>query len=168
MMKGVLFHIKYYTFLVVKPLIFMNHEFKWSFFQWKNLFNVSLHLIIKQNDLFIQLIHDERCTLTSNFRNFDDYYIDRKVHPIEMFKLSFDIHDVLPSHLKQAFYKQSRFLRILSNYFLVTSIENTRFYYEYWFWVICFCWRSWDFNSKTCIYPSSIWNTRIELEQFCL
>ena len=42
---------------------------------------------------------------------------------LKCLELSFDIHDVLPSHLKQAFYKQSRFLRILSDYFLVTSIE---------------------------------------------
>ena len=80
--------------------------------------------LTNRKSLFINLLNDPRTTLLTNLKSIDEKTCDLPIMPIEMCKLTFDIHEFLSLEKRQQFYEQSLYvLRTFMRYCRVTSFE---------------------------------------------
>ena len=85
--------------------------------------------LTNRKSLFINLLNDQRTNLLANLRIIDEKTCDMPIMPIEMCKLTFDIHEYLSLGKRQQFYEQSfDVLKIFMRYCRVTSYHRATSY----------------------------------------
>ena len=91
----------------------------------KDRINLMCHCASLSNkfDIFTNLFDgNQKMLLQYYFLKHQDFD-NGKMHPIEMHKYVFDAYRLIPDELRQSFYTQSHFIEIVSNYYLVSSIN---------------------------------------------